>query len=225
MQWVLDDFYYARRFLLDCLTYLSIRLYGIECSFADVRARAYSVVRHTDLNLDDARDLDGLLAAAKDRFKEAIDRRAFVSDKAKTLITLNSALLAVLAAFLPKATGFDARWAGVAFYGGVLLLVNALLVMWVYFDIMGETAMVLGQAEVGLDKDDLKKSLINSYLQCQVGTNNGTDYLADLYKTARFFFLTGFVIVFVICSGAHFSRSTGSGPTSGIRSTARHLAG
>ncbi|HEV3439740.1 MAG TPA: hypothetical protein VG122_20410 [Gemmata sp.] len=202
---------------MDALVYASIRVYGIECTFSDVRNGGYSHVRHTDLNLDDAKDLDTLLASAKDRLKDSTDRRGFVNDKAKTLITLNSALLAVLAAFLPKATDFDARWVSVLFYLGVLLLLNALVVMWVYFDIKGETVMVLGQAEVGLEKDNLKKSLINSYLQCQSGTDNVTDYLADLYKTARFFFLTGFVLVFAIISVNYFTRSPATDAAKGVQ--------
>ncbi len=207
MQMAVDRFFYARKFILDCLTYTAIRLYSIECTFADVKARTYRNWPQPVLNLDDAKDLDGLLAAAKDRYKEAIDRRGFVSDKAKTLITLNSALLALLAAFLPKVTNFDSLWASLLFFGGVLLLLIALLVMWVYFDIKTETMMVLGQEDVGLDENDLKKSLINSHLKCQYATDNVTDYLADLYKTARFLFLTGFMLVFVIFSINNFTRS------------------
>lgn len=208
MQWLLDKLAELRVYLMDRLTLASVRLYGIPCTLAEVKARAYTTNQHVNLNLDDAKDLDTLLSAAKDRLKDSADRRGFVNDKAKTLITLNSALLAVLAAFLPKATEFDALWFSALFYVGVLLLLNALVVMWVYFDIKSETVMVLGQSDAGLDKDNLKKSLINSYLQCQAGTDNVTDYLADLYKTARFFFLTGFVVVFAILSVSYFSGAT-----------------
>lgn len=206
MQCVLDWFFHARKFVVDCITFASVRLFGIECKFEEVKARAYPPI-HTDLNLDGAQDLDTLLALAKDRLKDALDRRAFVTDKTKTLITLNTALLAILAAFLPKATTFDAWWVSGLFYLGVLLLLNSLLVMWMYFDIKGETVMNLEQAEVGLDKDNLKKSLINSYLRCQAGTDGVTDYLADLYKTARFYFLAGFVLLFVIFSANFFTRA------------------
>lgn len=207
MQYLLDRFFFARKWLFDAVTFASIRLYGIECTFEDVKRRAYGVHQHVNRDLDAAKDLDTLLASAKDRYKDAIDRRSFVTDKAKTLITLNAALLAILAAFLPKATRSDSLWVSLPFFGGVLLMLNALVVMWMYFDIKGETVMELQQGEVGLEKDDLKKSLINSYLQCQVGTDNVTDYLADLYKTARFFFLSGFIVIFVIVSINYFSGS------------------
>lgn len=210
MQHSLDRLFYARKFVMDCITFASIRLYGIECSFEDVKRRAYAEGWHVNLHLDEAKDLDTLLTLAKERYKDAIDRRAFVTDKAKTLITLNSALLAILAAFLPKATGFDSWFVSILFYGGVLLLLNALIVMWMYFDIKGETVLEVEQGEVVLDKDNLKKSLINSYLRCQVDTNNITDFLADLYKTARFYFLFGFVVIFVIFSISYFVRSPSS---------------
>src|SRR6266851_3458129 len=210
MQSVLDWLFYARKFVIDCVTFASIRLYGIECTFKDVQKRAYSQAQHINLNLDAAKDLDTLLASSKDRYKDAIDRRAFVTDKAKTLITLNSALLAILGAFLPKATEFDSLWVSLIFYGGVLLLLDALIVMWMYFDIKGETVLDLEQGEDMLDKENLKKSLINSYLRCQVDTNNITDFLADLYKTARFYFLFGFVVIFVIFSASYFFRSPSS---------------
>src|SRR4051794_15117931 len=105
MRRILDWLFYARKFVMDCLTFTSIRLYGIECTFEDVKRRGYAEGCHVNLHLDEAKDLDTLLASAKERYKDAIDRRAFVTDKAKTLITLNSALLAILGAFLPKATG------------------------------------------------------------------------------------------------------------------------
>ena len=206
MQRIVDWLFDARRFVMDCITFASVRLYGIECSFADVRARAYDLTRHTDRNLDGARDLDTLLASAKDRYKDAVDRRALVTDKAKTLVTLNSALLAVLAAFLPKSLEFESWCVRVPFYAGVLMLLNALVVMWMYFDVKNEMNLDLQQAEVGLDGADLKKSLINSCLQCQVAADNGTNYLADLYKTARFYFLSGFLAVFVILSAGYFKR-------------------
>jgi hypothetical protein len=162
MQGAVNWFFYVRKFLMDCVTFASIRFYGIECTFAEVRRGRYLHNPHVDLNLDEAKDLDTLLSSAKDRLKDAVDRRGFVNDKAKTLITLNSALLAVLAAFLPKATDFGTRWEGLLFYAGVLLLINALVIMWVYFDIKAETVMGLQQAEAGLDSQNLKKSLVNS---------------------------------------------------------------
>jgi hypothetical protein len=205
--------FYARKFVVDCITFASIRLYGIEATFADIQRRGYIQGRHVNIKLDDSKDLETLLTLAKDQYKSALDRREYVTDKTKTLITLNSVLLAILAAFLPKLTDFPSLWISLPFYGGVLLLLNALLIMWMYYDIKGETVLELHQSEVELKKDDLKKSLINSYLRCQVDTDNVTDYLADLYKTARFYFFFGFIVIFGIFSINYFLRPNSfSGP-------------
>lgn len=200
MQSCLDTFFYCRKFIMDCVTFLSIRIYGIECSFEEVSKRKYSGNDHLDLNLDAAGDVDTLLSLAKDRHKESLDRRSFVTDKVKTLVTWNSALLGILAAFLPKATEFESPLLTGIFYCGVLLVLNALIMIWLYFDIKGETVLELEQEEVGLDSKNLKKSLINSHLRCQADTDKITDFLADLYKAARFYLLSGFLIVFVVVS-------------------------
>jgi hypothetical protein len=206
MQCVFDWLFKARTFAMDCITFASVRLFGIECTFRDVRKRAYVEDQYHYLHLEDCKDPDTLLSSAKERYKDAIDRRAFITDKAKTLVTLGSALLAILGAFLPKVAGFDSWFVSVLFYGGVLLVLNALIVMWMYYDIKEETYVQFEQNEVGLDKDNLKKSLINSYLRCQFDTKNTTDFLADLYKTARFYFLFGFVVIFFIFSLNYFTK-------------------
>lgn len=206
MQRILDCMFYARKFVVDCITFASIRLYGLEATFKDIQNRGYIQRECVKLKLDNSKDLDTLFVLAKDQHKNALDRREQVTDKAKTLITLNSALLAILAAFLPKVTDSPSLWIRLPLYGGVLLLLNALVIMWNYYDIKGETSPKLQQPEVELNKIDLKKSLINSYLRCQFDTDNITDYLADLYKTARFYFFFGFIVIFIIFSTSYFIR-------------------
>jgi hypothetical protein len=219
VQCLLDSFYHVRKFLLDCITFISIRLFGIECTFADVKARRYDLNQHVSLNLDGAHNLDTLLNTAKQRFTDAIDRRSFVTDKVKTLLTMTSAFLAILAAFLPKATESDSWSIKSPLVVGVLLLVNALLVLWTYFDIKQETVLDLTQADVRLADDVLKKLLINDYLSSQAGTDNVTDFLADLYKTARFFFLSGFAVIFIMGLLAYSFHS----PDSDTERTVRQL--
>jgi hypothetical protein len=155
------------------------------------------------LNLDEAKDLETLLGLAKDCFKDANDRKSFVTDKVKTLITLNSAALAILTALMPKATEFDWGWMKLPFVVGVIFLINALLIMWMYFDIGRSTHITVEQYEANLDKDNLKKSIINSYRLAFKDVHNATDFLTDLYVTARFFFLFGFLIIFSIFLGSY----------------------
>jgi hypothetical protein len=141
MQRILDCFLSCRMRAMDYITFISMRFYGYTCTLEEVRHRVYRDNQNANryFNLDNAKDLDLVLALAKDLFKDATDRRSFVTDKTKTLITLNSAILAILVAFLPKVTDFNWGWLKLPFYAGVLFLLNALIMMWVYYDVARET--------------------------------------------------------------------------------------
>jgi hypothetical protein len=207
MQPVVDRFYNVRKGIIDRITYSSIRFYGIECTLQEVKDRRYKVEQSSKLNLSNAKDLDVLLTTAKERHKDAMERRAFVTDKVKTLITFNSAFLAVIAAFLPKAILFDSLLPKIPLYIAVLSLLDAFIVLWSYFEINAETTVSIDQEDVSLDSNDLKKALIGSYLEAQRQTDNVTNFLADLYKTARFFLLGGLLVIFGILSLSYFGQS------------------
>jgi hypothetical protein len=119
-------------------------------------------------------------------------------------LTLTSALLALLALFWNKASQLDSVYLTVPLYCGVLFLLDSLVITWVYFDVRAETVMELSQDEVNLNAGALKISQIHQYAQCQTGIDAITDYAVDLYQTARFFALLGFLIIFAVCSLAYF---------------------
>ena len=56
------------------------------------------------------------------------------------------------------------------------------------------------QQDVDIDKDSLKKVLINNYFQCQTDLDNRNDYLVEIYKAARFFYLSAFVVLVMVFS-------------------------
>jgi hypothetical protein len=148
------------------------------------------------------------MATAKDCFKSATDRRNLVTDKCKTLLTLSSFILTISGLFLPKAFEFDPWWMRALFFVAGLFLLNAVTMLLIYFGVGAETTISLDQSEVHLEKDNLKKSLINLYLRCQVDADNRTDYLLDIYKVARFFSLLAFFIILLLLSVNYFSRSS-----------------
>lgn len=195
----LDRFYYARKWLMNGITWFAMRLYGVEITFAEVKARTYTKI-HKDRNLDKTNDVDSLLTEAKARLREAEERRAILTDKCKTLLTMGSFLIAAIGAFLPRTFDFPDVWLKIFFFLGVVCLFNALLVLWVYFDIGSETGMSIEQSLVDLDKENLKKSLVNSYLQVGADKDRRTDFLVDAYQAARFLFLTAFTIFVLLFS-------------------------
>jgi Collagen triple helix repeat (20 copies) len=213
VQGMLDSFYYFRKFILDCIAYASIRVFGIEdCTFADVKRSRYDRPKHQDLHLENAKDLDALLAAAKDCFKAATDRRTLVTDKCKTLLTLSSFILAVSGLFLPKSSEIDPWWMRASFFAAGLFLLNSVALLLIYFGVGTDTTVCLNQTDVELDKDNVKKSLINLYLNCQIDADNRTNYLVDVYKVARFFSLFAFSIILVLLSVNYFHRSSSTDP-------------
>jgi len=204
VQKVLDGFLYLRTWGLDVIVWLAIRLTAYELTFSQVKEKKKASNRvHVDLNLDSAGDVEGLLSHAKAQVDRAVARRAIVTDKCKTLFTFNTALLALIAIFQGKITELQ-FWESAVFYAAVVTFVVALLVLWTYFDVSGEIILPLEQRLVPLSKDDLKKSLVNSNLESAADIENRTDYLVDLYKTSRFFLMSGFVLLFIVFSHNYF---------------------
>jgi hypothetical protein len=209
-QYILDPFHNARTWLLNAAVWSAIRVAGYEVPFSNVKTKTKPENRrHEDLNLDTARDLDGLSKHAEAQVKEATARRALVTDKCKTLFTFNTALLALIAVFQGRTVDL-VSWEVALFYGAVVTFVVALLVLWTYFDVAGEVVIVMDQTLIPLDQADVQKSLINSNLHRATEIDNRNDYLVDLYKTCRFYLMVGFVLLFIVFSHSYFSRSSGS---------------
>lgn len=203
-----DTFWNIARRLLDGIAFTSMRLYGIEdCTFQDVVRRTYDHAKHENLNLDHAPDLDDLLGASKEALSVATDRRNVVTDKCKTLLALASALLTIIGLFLPKSFDFEATWMRALFFVAVVFLLNTVVLLLVYFGIGQDQTISLTQHDVELPGEDLKKSLINEHLQCQVATEKRTDYLVDVYKVARACFLIAFSLIVGLFAVNYFTRT------------------
>ena len=151
-----------------------------------------------NLNLDGAGDLDSLLAQANDRYQDAEGRRTYITDKCKTLVTLCSFLIAAIGAFLPKTFDFTHPWMKWVLVAAIVCLLDAMLVVWSYFKVGADQTMEITQDDVRLNNDDLRKSLINRYLFCEDGINKRNAYLVDVYQTARFYFLSAFLMLVLL---------------------------
>ena len=194
IQRFLDAFYWCRRGVTWFLAYSSLRACGIEISVKDVWEGTYSEPKHVNRTLDQATELSELLSTAKECLQSAQRRRSVISDKCKMLLTFSSLLLGLIGLLLPKSFAFDPVWMRVVFFGAVAALLNTVVLLLVFVDVGRETAISLDQGDVEWKSEDLKKNLINLHIRCQTDLENRTDYLVDLYKAARFFFLSAFSI-------------------------------
>lgn len=209
IQKLLDGFWWLRKWVISCLAYISLRVYGSEVSFQSIWLEKFPSKTNANLNLDKAKDLPGLLSVAKECLKVAESRRAVVTDKCKPLLTLSSLLLGLVGVLLPTAFAFDALWMRMLFFASALALLNTVALLLVLFAVGASSVISLDQDEVALEKDDLQKNLINSNLQCQADMDQRTDYLVEVYKAARFYFLSAFTVVVILFAISFFSQSTG----------------
>lgn len=197
-QRLLDGFYHAREHVVCVIAYLSMRIFGLEVEYASVRRGSYVDAPHADRELSHAKDLDLLLGAAKDQLANAHGRRAAITDKCKTLLTLGALLLGLIGVLLPKSLLFLAAWMNVAFFVAALALLDTVMLLLVFFGVSRDTEITLDDSDCRLSGDDLKKSLINRNLECQAACDNRTNYMVDVYRTARFYFLVALSIVAVL---------------------------
>ncbi|MCI0541277.1 MAG: collagen-like protein [Verrucomicrobiales bacterium] len=198
MQRFLDGFHDFRKALVAWLTYCSIRFFGTEITFEEVEAGSLKNRQHANLNLDGASDVDSLLDAAKECHKAAMDRRQVVTDKCKTLLTLSAFILTITGLFVPRASEFETWWLRIPFFLAGLLLLNSVVLLLVYFGVGKEKEASVDQADASLDKENLRKAMINQYLDCEVAYDNRTDYLIEIFKAARFFSVSAFTLIVVL---------------------------
>jgi hypothetical protein len=193
--------------VVTAVVYVSLRLYGSEVSFCSLWSRTFDNAKHTDLNLDEAKDLDTLFIEARENLTRAETRRSVVTEKCKVLFTLSSLLLGAIGLLMPKAFAFSHNWMKVLFFFATLAFVNVIVLLVFFFAVGTEMKVVLDQEQVGLEEKDLKKCLINLYSKCGTATENRTDFLVELYKVAQFFFLSAFTIIAVLFSVNFFTQS------------------
>jgi len=220
-QWPLDAFYWIRTAFVWLIAYVSLRFYGVEVHAKDVWDGTYRGRTHANRELGKSTDLSAVLSAAKDCHKTAQERRSTITDKCKTLLTVSSLLLGLTGLLLPKPFIFDATWTRVVFFVAVAGLLNTVTLLLLFFDVGTETEISLDQQDVDLGADDLKKNLINLYLNCQNEIENRTDYLVDLYRAARFFFLLSLTLVVFLFTASFFTHAPGDE----VRATIERLRG
>ncbi len=198
IQKALDWFYYTRQHVVAALAFLSIRLFGIEASFDDVMKGRYSKRHFQNLDLSNSQSLDDLLAIARECHEAAEKRRTLLADKCKTLLTVSSLSIALIGFVLPRLLSLGSPWMTVVFVVAVVSLVNVIVLLLVLFDVGAEEYPELNQGQVGLPAADLKKSLVNRNLVCASSLDERTDFHVDVYRTARFYFLSAFSLVAIL---------------------------
>ncbi len=195
IQGILDCCFYARQHAVTAIAFLTLRVYGKEIAYGDVKAGTFESRRPSPLSLEDAQDVESLLDMSKESLANAEKRRTVITDKCKTLLTLGSLLLGVIGLLLPKYLAFDSLLMRGLSVVAIAILFNAIVLLLMFFDVGQDMEVSLEQADIALDKTNLKKSRLNRHLKCTAASENRTDYLVELYRAARFCLLSALTIV------------------------------
>jgi hypothetical protein len=199
LQQILDGFFWMRKYLVTAITYLSLRLFGSEITWSQLLNGIFDSKKHTDRNLDQAGDLSLILAEAKTCLKCSEGRLLAITDKCKNLLALSSLLLTLVTVLLTRSP-VDSIWIRVLFLISALAFFDAVILLMVFFDVGVGMSIDITQWEISLPNDDFKKCLINLCFKCRTDLDNRTDYLVEVYKVARFFFLSAFTVLVLLFS-------------------------
>lgn len=193
----LDWFHDFRKWLVTCITFLSFRLFGFEVRWKQIYEEKYNRTDNIrDLDVPQDENLKGVLDEVRIMLKDAEARRAAITDKCKTLLTLSSLFL-TLAGFLIPKTFFESKWVWLFFTLAALAFLNVVMLLVVFFGVRPETHVQVNEKDAALNEAGMQKALIKSYLVTRADLEQRTDYLADVYKVARFFFLSAFSLLIV----------------------------
>lgn len=207
IQYPLDWFYYIRRALFTGLTFFAIRIFGIEDSWQEVWSGS-KPSKWNALSFDESSDLDTLLTEAKYGLATAEKRRAIIADKGKTLLTLGSILLATIGLIFPKWFTLQESAERVIFVAVLIVLLITVILLLVFIGIGREKVVSIEQSEAVLNESELKRRLINSYVECKQAVDGRTDFLIDVYQTARFFLSSALALIVILFSIHVFRGST-----------------
>lgn len=176
---------------VDLLFWASLRAFGVECTFAQAKARSYDF----PLDLPPEATLkvsDALTAAAEGEYERAEARRKVVDDKARMLLTLVGLLVPLTATLAVRL-----EWPWLALVPLFFFLASA-GIMSGYLAVGGTMYPRLAAAEASLDEDQLKRTVTLDTLQSARTTENWTHFLVDVYRAGLRAFIIGLMLVGLI---------------------------
>ena len=205
----------GRRWLMNRLVFLLMLGYGLEgLPLESIRKRGYE--REPDIpdNLRAAAAPEMLYDIAVRMFDRAEKSRAEVLEKCRVLFQTASFLIPA-AVFLAALSGPipQAAWWPL---GAAAAAVSATLVLVGYlFDVNNVMNLSVNREETAMPEDDLRRTTAGSLLTICADTNGNVALLVDVFRAARFFFLTA---CFMAVLGAVVAVAAGGGGEDGTLS-------
>jgi hypothetical protein len=167
-------------YLLNVVTFLLTRLCGVELSLYEIKNKTlHDGIPDNLLTLDEARDLDTLLNVAKMEYEKELFARQEVFKRLFILVPLT--FIAFLTALFFH-------------HEAIYPLAASLYLSWVSFNLYYISIPTIFQEDVTLSGDDLRKSGINTYMECSYDLEGVNLYLEDIYMATRGWLFFAFVL-------------------------------
>ena len=199
-----DAFVALRQVVVTVITYLTLRAYGSDITWENLRDQKLPSPTGPPPQLTNAVSPGLLLSAAKDVLAASEKRRDIVVEKSKTLLTIASLLAGIVGILLPKSLRFSAVWLQILFYIAALALMNTVVMLLQMLGVRKAMFVAIDSTDASKTTPELTIGLAEAYLKVRADTDSQTDYIAEIYKGARFSFLCAFTLVWFVFTVNYF---------------------
>lgn len=175
------------------VTFLLMKLSGIECTLKEVSQRRYeseNTIPQIPSTIDITDDKCDFIKTKSDELKE---RKNGIDTKARTLLTLTSLILGLVS----STTGIaSAKSVGILSIIPLVFLFSTIFLLTRYFSIDKNHSVDYGYLLT--DAESAKKNLYNEVLECQHYNNLVADFLVDLYRSSLRYFVVGMLFIMTL---------------------------
>ena len=201
---ILGGLFDARKYVLDNIVYYSFVVYGfVDVPFQSIVKRTYYDVSeknlYHELNLSQNWDIDPLLKIAESEYEACRKRHDELKEKCKE-IRLFCLLIIGLISFLSAtvlSNNNPVLWVLVPLAFSLFFLGLSIVILLVFWDKMIWSVVSLDDEMSKHQGGDLKIFLTKKYHECIFHNDLRLNYLVDVVRVARFYFMLAFTALAV----------------------------
>lgn len=204
LAFIFDGLYKIRKCLLDNIVYYSFIAYGFEdVPFRSIDERSYynaeGKKQCQELDISQLWDLDPLLKIAELDYGTCRERYDALKEKCKEIRFFCMLIIALIGFLLPNVLNNcnPSCWVWVPLMISGIFLGLAVIVLLVFWDKISWSVVKLDKKVLGHQGNDLKIFLIKEYHLAAFDNDLRLNYLADVIRVARFYFMFAFTALAV----------------------------
>lgn len=132
---------------------------------------------------------DQIISILNRSHEQISKRKGTLDDKVKNLLTLTGVSIPLVTIFLGK---WPASFLGLI---GLGLLLSTIFLLLTYWGIHRFTEVSVSDSWFALNEEEIKKEIIEDLVYSNHENNNTVDFLADLFRAARFYFVCALIFL------------------------------